>query len=134
MGIQILCLIGRHALIADTLLWCLTLFAMNTKHRTFFTGFSCCKIRMHSHIFDCKGGHPRHMCLFPLFIDAAKEKKNKQKEKKMRKLVVQGSHMVSSTRCPALSNHLNMWSESRAAALKGRLEVLRANLSHGGLF
>ena len=36
------------------------------------------------------------------------------------KLVIQGSHMVSGTRCPAWSNKLQKWSESRAAAPKGR--------------
>jgi len=30
--------------------------------------------------------------------------------------VIQGSHMVSGTRCPAWSDLLKQWSESRAAA------------------
>ena len=38
-------------------------------------------------------------------------------------LVIQGSHMVSGTRCPAWSNQLKRWSGSRAAALKGRCPV-----------
>ena len=31
---------------------------------------------------------------------------------------IQGSHMVSGTRCPAWSDQLKKWSESRAAAPK----------------
>ena len=34
--------------------------------------------------------------------------------------VIQGLHMVSGTRCPAWSDQLKRWSESRAAAPKGR--------------
>ena len=33
--------------------------------------------------------------------------------------VIQGLHMVSGTRCPAKSDQLKKWSESRAAAQKG---------------
>ena len=40
-----------------------------------------------------------------------------------RELVIQGSHMVSGTRCPAWSNQLKRWSGSRAAAPKGRCPV-----------
>ena len=32
------------------------------------------------------------------------------------KLVIQGSHMVSGTRCPAWSDQVKKWSESRVAA------------------
>ena len=39
------------------------------------------------------------------------------------KPVIQGSHMVSGTRCPAWSDQLKKWSESRAAAPKGRCPV-----------
>ena len=38
-------------------------------------------------------------------------------------LVIQGSHMVSSTQCPAGSGPVKRWSESRAAAPKGRCPV-----------
>ena len=37
--------------------------------------------------------------------------------------VIQGSHMVSGDRCPACSDQLKKWSESRAAAPKGRCPV-----------
>ena len=37
-----------------------------------------------------------------------------------KELVIQGSHMVSGTRCPAGSDSVNKWSESRAAAPKGK--------------
>ena len=33
-------------------------------------------------------------------------------------LVIQGLHMVSSTQCPAWSDQVKQWSQSRAAALK----------------
>ena len=46
-----------------------------------------------------------------------------------KELVIQGSHMVSGTRCPAWSDQLKKWSESRAAAPKGRCPV-----GHGGEF
>ena len=39
------------------------------------------------------------------------------------KLVIQGSHMVSGTRCPAWSDQVKKWRESRAAAPKGRCPV-----------
>ena len=39
------------------------------------------------------------------------------------KQVIQGSHMVSGTRCPARSDQLKKYSESRAAAPKGRCPV-----------
>ena len=39
------------------------------------------------------------------------------------KQVIQGLHMVSATRCPAWSDQLKRWSESRAAAPKGRCPV-----------
>ena len=39
------------------------------------------------------------------------------------KLVIQGSHMVSGTRCPAWSDQVKKWSESRAVAPKGRCPV-----------
>ena len=39
------------------------------------------------------------------------------------KQVIQGSHMVSGTRCPAGSDPVKRWSESRAAAPKGRCPV-----------
>ena len=35
------------------------------------------------------------------------------------KLVIQGSHMVSGTRCPAWSDPVKKWSVSEVAALKG---------------
>ena len=38
-------------------------------------------------------------------------------------LVIQGSHMVSGTRCPAGSDPVKKWNESRAAAPKGRCPV-----------
>ena len=38
-------------------------------------------------------------------------------------LVIQGSHMVSGTQCPAWSGVLQEWSESRAAALKSGFPV-----------
>ena len=38
-------------------------------------------------------------------------------------LVIQGSHMVSGTRCPAGSDPVKKWSEGRAAAPKGRCPV-----------
>ena len=44
-------------------------------------------------------------------------------------LVIQGSHMVSHTRCPAESDPVKKWSESRAAAPKGRCPV-----EHSGEF
>ena len=37
--------------------------------------------------------------------------------------VIQGSHMVSSTRCPAGSDPVKRWSESRAAAPEGQCPV-----------
>ena len=40
-----------------------------------------------------------------------------------KELVIQGSHMVSGTRCPARSDQLKKYSESRAAAPKGRCPV-----------
>ena len=39
------------------------------------------------------------------------------------KLVIQGSHMVSGTRCLDWSVQLKKWSESRAVAPKGRRPV-----------
>ena len=39
------------------------------------------------------------------------------------KQVIQGLHMVSGTRCPAWSDQLKRWSESRAAAPKDRCPV-----------
>ena len=42
---------------------------------------------------------------------------------KQPKLVIQGLHMVSDTRCPAGSDSVMKWSESRAAAPKGRCPV-----------
>ena len=42
---------------------------------------------------------------------------------KERKVVIQGSHMVSGTQCPAGSDPVEKWSESRAAAQKGRCPV-----------
>ena len=55
-----------------------------------------------------------------------KKKKNKNTEKekeKEKELVIQGSHMVSGTRCPAWSDQLKKWSESKAVAPKGRCPV-----------
>ena len=43
--------------------------------------------------------------------------------KKEEELVIQGSHMVSGTRCPAGSDPVKKWSESRAAAPRGRCPV-----------
>ena len=41
-----------------------------------------------------------------------------------KKLVIHTwSHMVSSTQCPAKSDPVKKWSESRAAALKGQCPV-----------
>ena len=37
--------------------------------------------------------------------------------------VIEGLHMVSGTRCPAWSDELKKWSESRAAAPKSRCPV-----------
>ena len=42
---------------------------------------------------------------------------------KHRQQVIQGSHMVSGTRCPAWIDWLKKWSESRAAAPKGQCPV-----------
>ena len=39
-----------------------------------------------------------------------------KKGEKREQLVIQGSHMVSGTRCPAWSDKLQKWSESSAAA------------------
>ena len=52
-------------------------------------------------------------------------KKNveKKEETKEGKKVIKGLHMVSGTRCPAWSDQLKKWSESRAAAPKGRCPV-----------
>ena len=47
------------------------------------------------------------------------KKENDKKKKKRKKPVIQGSHMVSGTRCPAWSDPVKKWSESRVAALKG---------------
>ena len=47
----------------------------------------------------------------------------REKVKRERELVIQGSHMVSGTRCPAGSDSVMKWSESRAAAPKGRCPV-----------
>ena len=52
-----------------------------------------------------------------------REKERKIEREKKSKLVIQGSHMVSGTRCPAWSDQLKKWSESRAAAPKGRCPV-----------
>ena len=51
------------------------------------------------------------------------KKGGKNEGLKERKQVIQGSHMVSGTRCPAWSDYLKKWSESRAAAPKGRCPV-----------
>ena len=40
-------------------------------------------------------------------------------------VVLQGSHLVSSTQCPAWSDHLKEWSEIRAAAPKGQCPIRR---------
>ena len=57
--------------------------------------------------------------------------------------VIQGLHMVSGSRCPAWSDQLKKWSESRAAAPKGRCpvghrgefpDVLRRPLGYGAIF
>ena len=57
----------------------------------------------------------------------AKRREKKEKEGKKsgieKKLVIQGSHMVSGTRCPAWSDQVKKWKESRAAAPKGRCPV-----------
>ena len=47
----------------------------------------------------------------------------KAQKRRKSKLVIQGSHMVSGTRCPARSDSVMTWSESRAAAPKGRCPV-----------
>ena len=52
---------------------------------------------------------------------AAKEEEEEEEEEE--ELVIQGSHMVSGTRCPAGSDPVKKWSESRAAAPKGRCPV-----------
>ena len=54
--------------------------------------------------------------------NSVREKK-KRKKKEKEKLVIQGSHMVSGTRCPAWSDQLKKWGESRAAAPKGQCPV-----------
>ena len=46
-----------------------------------------------------------------------------ERKRKKKKQVIQGSHMVSGTRCPAWSDQLKKWSERRAAAPKGRCPV-----------
>ena len=48
---------------------------------------------------------------------------NKEQEGAVSELVIQGSHMVGGTRCPAGSDPVKKWSESRAAAPKGRCPV-----------
>ena len=48
--------------------------------------------------------------------------REKQK-KKENKLVIQGSHMVSGTRCPAGKDAVKKGSESRAVVLKGQCPV-----------
>ena len=51
------------------------------------------------------------------------DEKEKKGEGKEEELVIQESHMVSGSRCPAWSDQLKKWSESRAAAPKGRCPV-----------
>ena len=53
----------------------------------------------------------------------AKGQPDQDNDDKRGELVIQGSHMVSGTRCPAWSDQLKKWSESRAAAPKGRCPV-----------
>ena len=48
-----------------------------------------------------------------------RESERERERERKRELVIQGSHMVSGTRCPAGSDPVKKWSESRAAALKG---------------
>ena len=40
-----------------------------------------------------------------------------------RQLVIQGLHLVSGTHCPACSDQVKEWSESRVAASKGRCPI-----------
>ena len=54
---------------------------------------------------------------------AGREGRTREKEGKKKELVIEGSHMVSGTQCPARSDQLKKWSESRAAAPKGRCPV-----------
>ena len=58
----------------------------------------------------------------------AKRREKKEKEGKKsgieKKLVIQGSHMVSGARCPAWSDQLKKWSESRAEQRPQRADVL----------
>ena len=49
--------------------------------------------------------------------------KDYAEEKAREELVIQRSHMVSGTRCPAWSDQLKKWRKSRAAAPKGRCPV-----------
>ena len=57
-------------------------------------------------------------------IQGREKRDGRQKElKKGKKLVIQGSHMVSGTRCPAWSDQVKKWKESRAAAPKGQCPV-----------
>ena len=42
---------------------------------------------------------------------------------RFKQLVIQRSHMVSGTQCPAWSDLMKKWRESRAAALKGQCPV-----------
>ena len=66
-----------------------------------------------------------------MVVEADRERKMERERKKKRKkgrgrkkeLVIQGSHMVSGTRCPARNDQLKKYSESRAAAPKGRCPV-----------
>ena len=55
--------------------------------------------------------------------EAGKVAGREREEEEEEKLVIQGSHMVSGTRCPAGSGPVQRWSESRAAAPKGRCPV-----------
>ena len=59
-------------------------------------------------------------------------------EREGRKQLIQGSHMVSGSGCPARSDQVKKWSESRAAALKSQCpfehkkefpDVLRGHIS-----
>ena len=56
-------------------------------------------------------------------IKAANRRRKKVVIAERKKLVIQGLHMVSGTRCPAGTDPVKKWSEGRAAAPKGRCPV-----------
>ena len=61
--------------------------------------------------------------LSSLFFGGMNKIGDGEMEEIRREQVIQGSHMVSGTRCPAGSDPVKKWGESRAAAPKGRCPV-----------